>query len=76
MQYVLCSQCKFRVPLNKHICATCGHTMPSLQAIKSAVKADEAASKSQKIGFWQQFFGLGTPQQDTKEPAKEEPALG
>jgi hypothetical protein len=50
--------------------------MPSLQAIKSAVKADEAASKSQKFGFWQQFFGLGEPERDKKEPQTEEPALG
>jgi hypothetical protein len=75
MQYVLCSKCKFRVPLNKHICATCGNTMPSMQAIKNAVKADVAASKSQKTGFWATFFGLA-PQQDSKEPATEEPALG
>ena len=76
MQYVLCSKCKFRVPLNKHLCATCGTAMPSLQAIKNAVKADEAASKSQKFGFWQQFFGVGQPERDNKEPQTEEPALG
>jgi hypothetical protein len=50
--------------------------MPSLQAIKSAVKTDEAASKSQKLGFWQQFLGLGAPERDNKEPQTEEPALG
>lgn len=69
MQYVLCSKCRFRVPLNKHICATCGTKMPSLQAIKKATDAD-VASKSQKSSFWAQFFGLA-PQPEKQEPAQE-----
>lgn len=75
MQYILCTRCKFRVPLNKHVCTTCGFTIPSLHAPKAV--SDELGPKVQKNTFWRTFLGLNEPvEEKPSEPAAEEPALG
>lgn len=66
MQYILCPRCKFRVPLQKHICTTCGYVVPSLTPAKAVT--DELGSKAQKNGFWRQVLGLTSA---VEEPANE-----
>jgi hypothetical protein len=74
MQYILCSRCKFRVPLNKHVCTTCGLTIPPLHAPKAV--PDELGPKVQKNTFWRTFLGLSAPVEEKPgEPAAEEPAM-
>lgn len=77
MQYLLCPRCKFRVPVNRHLCTTCGKKMPSLNPPR-AVNTD-ALSESAKPGkssFWQQFLGIAAPDQERPEAGHDGAALG
>jgi len=75
MQYILCPRCKFKVPLTRHMCTTCGFVL-TVPAGQRAVNDQLGANpKVQKGGFWQKFFGLEAPSDDHKEPGQEEPAL-
>jgi hypothetical protein len=75
MQYVLCPRCRFRVPMNKHICTTCGFEVPSSRGPQNQEKAPE--KKEARTGsFWQQFFGLPSPvEEHQNDQGQEEPAL-
>ena len=76
MQYILCPRCKFKVPLTRHMCTTCGFGLAAPPSKLSVNDQLGVSPKSQKGGFWQKFFGLEVPSEEQQEPAQEEPALG
>lgn len=76
MQYLLCPRCKFRVPANRHLCTTCGNRIPDPPRAVNSDRLGSGGEKLQKIGFWQQFLGITSPEQERKEAGHDGAALG
>ncbi|GEM_PF-456526 len=77
MQYVICPRCKFKVPLHRHLCTTCGYKLPSLEdARKASGAAQTGNGRAARAGLWQQFLGLAGAEAKHPEPKHEGTALG
>ncbi len=76
MQYLLCPRCKFRVAANRHMCATCGYSMPLAANPRVSdtrrETSDTDGSGTQKGSFWRTFLGLEPPIDDKSEKSQEE----
>lgn len=77
MHYILCPRCHFRVALNKHLCSTCGYNLSTANNARGVnEELGQGAKAKRGDNFWAKFFGLEPPDDDRKDPTKEEPALG
>ncbi len=74
MQYILCPRCQFKAPLNKHICATCGGSLPTAGELIS--KSQSEVLNEKKPSLWQKVLGGRQINVDTaSDSAQEEPVL-
>ena len=73
MQYFLCPRCQFKVPANKHICQTCGYSVPSAKPVQAeAGGATDGATDGSKVRNLSKLFGFNSAKQ--KDAQRE--ALG
>ena len=68
MQYVLCPRCQFKVPVNKHLCSTCGFVMPVVHPGEQTSGRSTVVISPNKQGFWATLFGVQEPASEDNEP--------
>ncbi len=74
MQYVLCPRCKFKVPVNKHLCSTCGYVMPVYQGA-SDTRSTVVISPEKQQGFWATLFGVAEESKDESQDQDSNAAI-
>ncbi|MBX9770349.1 MAG: hypothetical protein K2X29_03205 [Candidatus Obscuribacterales bacterium] len=57
------------MPLNKHLCSTCGFVMPVYHGGADAPRSTVVISPEKQPGFWATLFGVG---EVTKEESQDQ----
>lgn len=71
MQYFLCPRCQFKVPATKHMCQTCGYTLPAASATGGGGKTAERGKLANPFA---KMLGINNSAKQ-QETTQEKPAL-